>query len=179
MSRLAKKPLPFPKGAELSYNNRIATAKGPKGALTLDIPEGIELEIKDEAVMIEVNEKKFDKSFLGLYRALINNLLIGVSQGFQKKLTLIGVGFRAALKGDALDLQLGFSHPLSLKIPSGLKVAVDKSTSILIEGCDKQLVGQFAADVRSKRPPEPYKGKGVRYENEYVRKKAGKSAKSK
>lgn len=125
------------------------------------------------------DEKKIKRPFLGLYRALIKNALLGVTEGFQKKLTLIGVGFRAGVKGNALELQLGFSHPIALTIPEGLKVSVDKSTAITIEGIDKRLVGQFAADIRSVRPPEPYKGKGVRYENEYVRKKAGKSAKSK
>lgn len=177
MSRLAKKPIALPKGAELKLEKSLVTVKGPKGTLSLDIPTGLDLSQGDEGIALAIDEKKLKRPFLGLYRALLNNVLVGVTEGFQKKLTLIGVGFRAALKGNVLNLQLGYSHPIDLDIPEGLKVTVDKSTSITIEGCDKQVVGQFAADIRSKRPPEPYKGKGVRYENEYVRKKAGKSAK--
>ena len=119
------------------------------------------------------------KAMHGLYRSLINNMIVGVSVGFEKKLNLIGVGFRAAVAGKKIDLQLGYSHPTPLDIPEGLEVSVEKATTISIKGIDKQAVGQFAATVRSIRPPEPYKGKGVRYENEYVRKKAGKAAKGK
>jgi len=116
-------------------------------------------------------------NFHGLWRQLINNMVVGITTGFEKKLQLIGVGYRAAVQGRVLDLQLGYSHPCQLSIPEGIDVKVEKNTSISITGIDKQAVGQFAANVRSKRPPEPYKGKGVRYENEFVRRKAGKAGK--
>ena len=177
MTRLAKKPIVLPKGAEFKFVKGTVTVKGPKGTLSVDLPEGIIVDIEGENITVSIDEKLLKRPFLGLYRSLVNNVVIGVTVGFQKKLTLIGVGYRAALKGSELDLQLGFSHPCSVKIPDGVTVKVDKSTAITIDGCDKQVVGQFAADVRAKRPPEPYKGKGVRYENEFVRKKAGKSAK--
>jgi large subunit ribosomal protein L6 len=115
----------------------------------------------------------------GLFRSLINNMIIGVSKGFEIRLSLIGVGYRAAVVGNQLDMQLGFSHPTKVEIPQGINITVEKATKIIIDGIDKQKVGQFAATVRALRPPEPYKGKGVRYENEYVRKKAGKAAKGK
>ena len=120
-----------------------------------------------------------DSAMHGLYRSLINNMVIGVNKGFEKRLSLIGVGYRAAVSGNKIDLQLGFSHPTALEIPKEIEVKVEKSTKIIISGMDKQAVGQFAASVRAVRPPEPYKGKGVRYEDEYVRKKAGKAAKGK
>ena len=177
MTRLAKKPIVLSKGTEFKFDKGTVTVKGPKGTLSVDLPEGIIIDVDGENVNVSIDEKLLKRPFLGLYRSLVNNVVIGVTTGYQKKLTLIGVGYRAALKGNEVDLQLGFSHPCSVKVPEGITVKVDKSTSITIEGCDKQVVGQFAADIRAKRPPEPYKGKGVRYENEYVRKKAGKSAK--
>jgi large subunit ribosomal protein L6 len=128
--------------------------------------------IKDENI-------KMPKTTHGLYRALINNMVIGVTKGFEMRLGLIGVGYRAAVQGQMLDLQLGFSHPTQIAIPKGISVTVDKSVTVIISGIDKHLVGQFAAAVRSMKPPEPYKGKGIRYENEFVRKKAGKAAKGK
>lgn len=179
MSRLAKKPIELPKAVEIKFENHKVMAKGPKGTLTLDLPVGVEVKVEGNIVNVSIDERKHKKSFLGLYYALVKNTIIGVAQGFEKKLTLIGVGFRAALKGDSVDLQLGYSHPVSIKVPQGIKVSIDKSTAILIEGSNKQVVGQFAADIRAVRPPEPYKGKGVRYETEFVRKKAGKTAKGK
>lgn len=180
MSRLAKKPIVLPKGVELKFAKGTVSVKGPKGELINEIPEGIEIKQENEEVFFSVGEKaKLEKPILGLCRALVNNAVIGVSAGFEKKLQLIGVGYRAALNGNKLDLQLGFSHPCELDIPEGLQVKIDKSTIITITGVDKKLVGHFAATVRSLKPPEPYKGKGIRYENEYVRKKAGKAAKGK
>ena len=180
MSRLGKTPIPLPKGIEIKVSKGELEVKGPKGTIKRAFPEGISIKVQESYVVVEFDEKKaLAKPMHGLYRSLVNNAIIGVSEGFEKQLSLIGVGYRAAVKGDVLDLQLGYSHPSQLKIPSELKVAVEKSTLIKISGLDKQLVGQFAANVRSIRPPEPYKGKGVRYVDEYVRKKAGKTAKGK
>ncbi len=180
MSRLGKTPITLPKGVEVKGSEREIEIKGPKGAITKHFPEGISLKIEEGEVFVQYDEKSgLPKPMYGLYRSLLNNAILGVSEGFKKELSLIGVGYRAAVKGNALDLQLGFSHPSQLDIPSDIQVAVEKSTLIKISGVDKQLVGQFAANVRALRPPEPYKGKGIRYVDEYVRKKAGKSAKGK
>lgn len=180
MSRLAKKPIILPKGVELTVSQGVVQVKGPKGNLTHVLPEGIELVREGEKVMVAAaQEASLEKPTLGLHRSLIQNAVIGVSVGFQKTLQLIGVGYRAAIKGVKLDLQLGFSHPCELDIPAHIKVEIDKSVSITITGIDKQLVGHFAAQVRGLKPPEPYKGKGIRYTDEFVRKKAGKAAKGK
>jgi len=169
MSRLAKKPMLLPKGVDVTISDKNVHVKGPKGTLSLDLPEGIELTKEDNKVLINAIESvELEKAMLGLHRALIQNAIIGVVQGFEKKLQLIGVGYRAAIKGTKLDLQLGFSHPCEIEIPSQLKVDIDK-----------KLVGHFAAIVRGVKPPEPYKGKGIRYIDEFVRKKAGKAAKGK
>ncbi len=129
------------------------------------------MKIGDGEVSVIKIDQEADDCFHGLLRAQINVMIIGVTQGYEKKLSLIGVGYRANLQGNTLDLALGYSHPIKLAIPQNLKVVVDKNVAIVVSGIDKQLVGQFAATIRSKRPPEPYKGKGIRYENEYVRKK--------
>jgi large subunit ribosomal protein L6 len=180
VSRLGKSPIVLPKGAEVKQTNRIVTVKGPKGTLSLDLPEGIEVKIEEGLAYI-VKDEAVDmaKPVHGLYRAMLNNLIIGVTTGFERKLNLIGVGYRATVQGNVLDLQLGYSHPTQVPIPQNIQVAVDKSVTISVTGVDKQAVGQFAAAVRAMRPPEPYKGKGIRYENEFVRKKAGKAAKGK
>lgn len=181
MSRQGKKPIELLKGVEVQVNkDNEVVVKGPNGSLTQKLISGITLNIKDSVISIESDEKILENGAIhGLYRSLVFNMVEGVTKGFEKKLELIGTGYRAAVQGQKLDLKLGFSHPTLLDIPVGLKVEVDKSGVITISGIDKQLVGQFAAQVRSLRPPEPYKGKGVRYQGEYVRKKAGKSAKSK
>lgn len=180
MSRLGKAPIPLPKGVEVKGTKGEIEVKGPKGSIKKHLPEGISIKAEESQIIVDFDEKSgLPKPMYGLYRSLINNAIIGVSEGFSKQLSLVGVGYRAAVKGDAIDLQLGFSHPSQLTIPSDLQVAIEKSTLITISGIDKQTVGQFAADVRALRPPEPYKGKGVRYVDEFVRKKAGKSAKGK
>jgi large subunit ribosomal protein L6 len=180
MSRLGKSPIELPKNVEVKMHNGKINVKGPKGSLEFSSIEGLKLRVEEGQLFVEFDEaSKVPGVTYGLYRATINNMVVGVSKGFEKKLTLVGVGYRAALQGTTLDLQLGYSHPTQLSVPKNVQVEVDKSTTIIVRGIDKQAVGQFAAMVRGMRPPEPYKGKGIRYENEYVRKKAGKAAKGK
>lgn len=180
MSRLGKAPIPLPKGVEVKGSKEEIEVKGPKGVIKQKLPIGISIKVNESEVVVAFDESSgLAKPMYGLYRSLLNNAVVGVSAGFSKQLSLIGVGYRAVVKGNVLDLQLGFSHPSQLEIPSSLEVGVEKNTLITISGIDKQVVGQFAANVRALRPPEPYKGKGIRYVDEYVRKKAGKSAKGK
>jgi len=180
MSRLGKKPVPLPEGTEVNISGREVEIKGKKGVLMQRLPLGVSVKVQDRCLIVELDGGGGSlKSMHGLCRSLLNNAVIGVNEGFEKQLSLVGVGYRAAVKGDVLDLQLNFSHPSQLKIPPDLEVSVERNTLIKIRGLDKQRVGQFASNVRSKRPPEPYKGKGVRYVGERVRKKAGKAAKGK
>ncbi|NGX57558.1 MAG: 50S ribosomal protein L6 [Chlamydiae bacterium] len=178
MSRKGKLPIPLPKGVEVKKDGIELSVKGPKGVLNLKVMPVIELEIGTDQIVVSIkNDKPSNRKWHGLYRSLIHNMVVGTTEGFEKRLTLIGVGYRANVQGNKVDLQVGFSHPTQLDIPEGIDVKTEKkNTLIIISGSDKQMVGQFAADIRSIRPPEPYKGKGIRYENEYVRKKAGKSA---
>lgn len=180
MSRLGKTPVSLPKGVELKISKEgVVHIKGPKGNIELRLPKGLSLKVEgQEATMIR-DEEVANGALHGLYRSLLKNGVQGVVEGFEIKLTLIGVGYRANVQGQTLDLQLGFSHPTKIGIPKSLQVAVDKGTTISVKGVDKKEVGQFAAAVRGMKPPEPYKGKGIRYENEYVRKKEGKAAKGK
>jgi len=178
MSRLGSAPILLPSNVEVKIaSEKQVTVKGPKGELSLQLLHGVSVNVEEKVATVK-NEST-TSSFHGLYRMLLKNMVTGVTTGFEKKLTLIGVGFKAAVSGDKLILHIGYSLPVELDIPQGLVVKVDKNTVITISGIDKQAVGQFAAEIRAKRPPEPYKGKGIRYENEIVRKKAGKSAKSK
>jgi large subunit ribosomal protein L6 len=180
MSRLGKTPVSVPKGVKINVAGEQVTVEGPKGTLTKTFLKGFSVRIEGDLLFVDSDENITNPpAFYGLTRVLLCNMIIGVSKGFEKKLTLIGVGYRAAVQGQLIDLQLGFSHPMQLPIPKAVNVVIEKSTSITISGIDKQIVGQFAAEIRSKKPPEPYKGKGIRYENEYVRKKAGKAAKGK
>lgn len=178
MSRKGKKPIELPKGVEVKQTGSLVEVKGPKGLLSLEIKSNIDIEIKDGEVILSYDESQGQLSkFLGLYRSLIANLVEGTTKGFEKKLELIGVGYRAAVKGNSLDLSLGFSHPTEMPIPEGIQVAVEKNTVVTISGMDKQQVGLFASQIRALKPPEPYKGKGIRYQGEYVRRKAGKTGK--
>jgi large subunit ribosomal protein L6 len=180
MSRLGKTPIPLPKGVEIKMEGQKLHVKGAKGTLSLDLPKGITVKVDDGKVFVEKDDAiKMPKTTYGLMRAAVNNMVIGVSKGFEKKLSMVGIGYRAAIQGQKLDLQVGLSHPTQIPIPKNVQVAVDKSVTIAITGMDKHAVGQFAATVRAVKPPEPYKGKGIRYEDEYVRKKAGKAAKAK
>lgn len=179
MSRLGKKPISLPDKVEVkSAQDGLVEIKGPKGSLSVKLPFGITFKVIENEVQLEKTDE-IENSDFGLYRSLLNNSIIGVSKGFAVRLKLIGVGYRAAVQGSKLDVQVGYSHPTLLDIPQGIQVKVEGGTIIIVEGIDKQLVGQFSANIRSTRPPEPYKGKGIRYEDEFVRKKEGKAAKGK
>jgi large subunit ribosomal protein L6 len=176
MSRVGLKPIPLPEKVAVKLDGRTVVVEGPKGKLDFNLPEGIDLKTGEGNVVVSrVTETRQLKALHGTARSLVNNMIIGVSKGFVKDLEIHGVGLRAAVKGKDLDLSLGRSHPLLHPIPSGLTVTVNENTKIKVEGIDKQLVGQFAAEVRGYYPPEPYKGKGVRYSDEHVRRKEGKS----
>lgn len=180
MSRKGKLPIPIPKGVEVKISANEIAVKGPKGTISHSLVEGINAQVEDGHLIVSLaDDHQHAGNFHGLYRSIINNMIVGASTGFERKLEMIGVGYRAAVQGQLLDLQLGLSHPLKLPIPSGITVKVEKNTVITIAGIDKQQIGQFAATIRSKKPPEPYQGKGIRYEGEYVRKKAGKAAAAK
>lgn len=181
MSRLGKTPISLPNNTEIKTSKEgLLQIKGPKGALSLQLPPGFSLKTEGNLVFLERDEKVCpDSATHGLIRSLLKNDVIGVSDGYEVELSLVGVGYRANVQGTKLDLQVGFSHPTAIEIPKSLQVTVDKGISILIKGINKQEVGQFAATVRAVKPPEPYKGKGIRYKNEYVRKKEGKAAKGK
>jgi large subunit ribosomal protein L6 len=169
MSRVARIPVALPKGAEANLADGILTVKGPLGSLTQVVHPQVKIEVKDGQISFAAgDESREAKALSGTFRALTNNMVNGVTKGFERKLTLVGVGYRAAAKGDLLDLQLGYSHPVVHKMPAGVKVETPTQTEILIKGFDKQRVGQVAAEVRAYRPPEPYKGKGVRYADEVV-----------
>jgi len=176
MSRVGLKPISLPEKVAVKLDGRTVIVEGPKGKLDFSLPEGIDLKTGDGSVVVSrITETRQLKALHGTARSLVNNMIIGVSKGFVKDLEIHGVGLRAAVKGKDLDLSLGRSHPLLHPIPSGLTVTVNENTKIKVEGIDKQLVGQFAAEVRGYYPPEPYKGKGVRYTDEHVRRKEGKS----
>ena len=178
MSRSGKAPIQLPSGVEVTVVGQKVSVKGPKDTQEWELPAGIDVEIKDGHLFVTAQGKDRDsRRRHGLARALVNNMVVGTSKGFEKKLELIGVGFRAAVKGNSLDLELGFSHPTLVEIPPTIQVKVEEKVKVTISGSNTQEVGQFAAHVRALRPPEPYKGKGVRYVGEYVRRKAGKAAK--
>ncbi len=176
MSRIGNSPVPIPAGVELKIDGSRVTVKGPKGTLERTFPEPVSIALEDgTAVVSRRDEERDSKALHGLSRALLHNMVVGVNEGFRKELSLVGVGYRAALKGRGLELQLGFSHPVEVPAPDGIDFEVPEVTRIIVSGIDKELVGQVAADIRTLRPPEPYKGKGVRYVDEYVRRKAGKA----
>lgn len=175
MSRIGKKTITVPKGVTLTLNGQDITVKGPKGELSWTVAEEIEVKQEgDELTLTPRSESQRANAMWGLSRTLVANMVTGVTEGFEKTLELVGVGYRAALKGNALSLQLGFSHDVDIAPPAGITFAVPKQTEIKISGIDKQAVGEIAAVIRKLRPPEPYKGKGVRYQGETVRRKEGK-----
>lgn len=176
MSRVGLKPIALPEKVAVKVDGAKVHVEGPKGKLDFELPSGISLKNEDGTIVVaRASEAREIRALHGTARSLIHNMIIGVSQGFEKNLEIHGVGLRAAVKGQDLDLSLGRSHPLLHPIPAGLTVTVNENTKIKVEGIDKQLVGQFAAEVRGYYPPEPYKGKGVRYSDERVRRKEGKS----
>jgi large subunit ribosomal protein L6 len=169
LSRVAKQPVVIPKGVELNESAGVLTVKGPKGQLTLDLNADIGVGVEDGQLSIVAKaESRFTYAMAGTTRALINNMVTGVSTGFERKLELVGVGYRAKAQGNSLNLTLGFSHPVDYAVPAGIEVETPTQTEIVIRGVDKQKVGQVAAEIRRFRPPEPYKGKGVRYAGEHV-----------
>jgi large subunit ribosomal protein L6 len=177
MSRIGKKPVKILKGVQVAKHGEEIEVSGPSGKLKMWVNPVIKSEIKDDEVQFtRGSDSKRDKALHGLYSVLLKNMIRGVQGGFSKKLELVGIGYRAELKANKLLLNLGYSHPILFVPPDGIKIDVPSDNSILISGIDKQLVGQVAAKIRSYRTPEPYKGKGIRYENEYVRRKAGKAA---
>lgn len=179
MSRVGKNPVVIPQGVDFSFDGRDISVKGKFGSLTWSVPSDVEFKKNDsgEVEFSPRNQSKLARSLWGTSRATVANMIHGVSEGFVKKLSVHGVGYRAAVQGNLLDISAGFSHPVRMPIPDGLKVQVTDNTQIEISGFDKQQVGQFAATVRSVRPPEPYKGKGIRYADERIRMKEGKKKK--
>jgi large subunit ribosomal protein L6 len=178
MSRIGKKPITVPEGVTVTIENNYVQVQGPKGQLEGTFNEDLTITLDSNELVIErPTESKFHRSIHGTTRALINNMITGVSDGFKKQLKMIGVGYRAQLQGKTLVLNAGYSNPVEMAIPEGITVEVPKNTDIVISGIDKQQVGEFSANVRKVRPPEPYLGKGIRYVDEYVRRKEGKTAK--
>ncbi len=179
MSRVGKMPIAIPAGVtvDIAENNQV-TVKGPKGELTRVLPQEMTIKVEDGHVVIErPNDLKKIKAYHGLTRALINNMVIGVTEGFKKTLVITGVGYRASMQGTKLNLALGYSHPVEMETPEGLTIEVPEQTKIVVSGISKEKVGQCAAEIRSLRAPEPYKGKGIKYEDEYIRRKVGKTGK--
>jgi large subunit ribosomal protein L6 len=175
MSRVGKKPIPIPDKVQVTLKGESVEVKGPKGDLNLVVPPRVSVSQEDGSIVVTPEGgERTDRMMQGLTRALIANMVHGVSVGFQKVLEIIGVGYRANVDGKNLVLELGYSHPIRYAIPEGIEIQVEKNTLVTVRGIDKQKVGDVAADIRGFRPPEPYKGKGVRYQNEYVRRKEGK-----
>ena len=178
MSRIGKKPIEIPSGVEVKLDGQTITAKGPKGTESVTFRDEIKVSIEDNHVIVEpLNDDRKTGALHGLTRTLIANAIEGVSNGFEKKLEIQGVGYRASMEGTKLNMALGYSHPVIIEPPAGITITVEANTKISVKGTNKQTVGDVAAEIRSKRPPEVYRGKGVKYEGEYIRRKAGKAGK--
>ena len=178
MSRIGKQPIDIPAGVEVTIDGTTVTVKGAKGELSRTLPSMMIIKQEGDQIIVErAGDSREERSYHGLTRTLISNMVEGVSKGFSKKLELVGVGYRAALKGSDLEMQLGYSHPVSVKAPEGITFEVPSQTEIIVSGVSKEVVGQVAANIRSWRKPEPYKGKGIRYAGERIRRKLGKAAK--
>jgi large subunit ribosomal protein L6 len=176
VSRIGRKPISLPTGVEINIENNIITVKGPKGILSQSIPEDIAIDQEENELLVKrPSDAKKHRALHGLTRALVANMVTGVTSGFEKKLEMVGVGYRAQMQGSKLVISIGFSHPVEVEAPEGIEFEVPAVTKITVKGIDKQLVGNTAAHIRAIRKPEPYKGKGLRYENEVVRRKAGKT----
>lgn len=178
MSRIGKTPITVPSGVDVTIAGRTVTVKGPKGTLARDIPGAIVVRKEDTTIFVErPNDERQNRALHGLSRTLVNNMVLGVTEGFVKELEIVGVGYRAEAQGANLRLALGFSHPVIVPAPEGISFEIPVQTRVIVKGIDKELVGQVAANIRSIRKPEPYKGKGVRYLNEHILRKAGKTGK--
>ena len=178
MSRIGRAPITVPAGVEVKVDGNHITVKGPKGQLERDIAHGITVELEEGVLHVKRSgDSKMERSLHGLTRTLIHNMVVGVTEGFQKKLEINGVGYRAEKKGTQVVMKLGFSHDVIIDETDDIKLEMPDANTLIVKGIDKQKVGQFAAEVRAKRPPEPYKGKGIKYDNEVVRRKVGKSGK--
>ncbi|CDQ41406.1 MULTISPECIES: 50S ribosomal protein L6 [Virgibacillus] len=178
MSRIGLKPIEIPQGVEVKFDGTVVTVKGPKGELTRDLHPDIKVNMEDNVITLErPSDHKDHRALHGTTRSLINNMVEGVSKGFEKSLEIIGVGYRALKQGNKVVINAGYSHPVELDPIDGIEIEVPKNTQIVVKGIDKELVGAVASNIRAIRPPEPYKGKGIRYEGEYVRRKEGKTAK--
>ncbi|MEW5819030.1 MAG: 50S ribosomal protein L6 [Cyanobacteriota bacterium] len=179
MSRIGKKPVEIPDKVEVKIEDNLVTAKGPLGTLSVQIRPEVILKLEGKNILVDITNPKDRKirAYHGLSRTLINNIVVGVSQGFTKHLDIVGVGYRAQLDGRNLNLQLGYSHPVIIEPPPGIEISLESNTKIAVTGADKKLVGDIAAEIRDKRPPEVYKGKGIRYRGEQIRRKAGKTGK--
>lgn len=176
MSRIGSKPVLLPEGVKVDIKDQALSVKGPKGELSLDVVPSIGVAVEDGKVVVtRSTEEKQDRAFHGMVRALVNNMVVGVSKGFQKDLEIVGIGWRCQMQGKKLVLNLGYSHPIEYEAPKGVEISTDGPTKISVKGIDKQAVGQVAALIRGFRPPEPYKGKGVRYAGETIIRKAGKA----
>ncbi|MBO6550185.1 MAG: 50S ribosomal protein L6 [Rhizobiales bacterium] len=175
MSRIGKKPVVVPSGVEVKIDGQTVKAKGSKGELSVTLVDDVTVEITDDGVVVSpVGESKRARSMWGMSRTLVQNIFVGVSEGYKKELEINGVGYRAAMKGKSLSLQLGLSHDVNYDLPEGIKIECPSQTEIVVSGIEKQVVGQVAAEIRSYRPPEPYKGKGIKYKDEYIFRKEGK-----
>lgn len=176
MSRIGKKPIEIPAGVKVSVSGETVAVEGKGGKLSVALPPHVAVEVKENQVLVsQTDEVREAGAMHGLARSLINNMVIGVSVGFKKELSIVGVGYKATLAGNKLTLNLGFSHPIVYQLPDGIKLTVEEGTKMVVSGCDKQLVGETAAQIRRFRPPEPYKGKGIRYVDERIILKEGKS----
>ncbi|AIF42063.1 50S ribosomal protein L6 [Virgibacillus sp. SK37] len=179
MSRIGLKPIEIPEGVEVKIGDRNSvTVKGPKGELSRDLSQDMKINMEDNVITIErPSDHKDHRALHGTTRSLINNMVVGVSQGFEKSLEIIGVGYRAQKQGDKVVINAGYSHPVEIDPIEGIEIEIPKNTQVVVKGIDKELVGAIASNIRAIRPPEPYKGKGIRYEGEFVRRKEGKTAK--
>ncbi len=176
MSRVGKKPIPIPEKTKISYSDRYITVEGERGKLSRSIHPMVDLDIDENEIRVTMGkDDRKSHALQGLTRSLVSNMVVGVSQGFERTLEINGIGYRAETSGDTLTLNLGYSHPIQYKIPAGLSATVEKNNVVRLSGIDKELLGHTAATIRSLRPPEPYKGKGVKYSEEYVQRKAGKT----
>jgi len=175
MSRIAKKPIELPNGVEFSVNGRVVSAKGPKGNLSVTLHDAVELKQEDNVVTLSPkDDRQSSLAVTGTMRSVVSNIVDGVANGFEKKMQLVGVGYRAQAQGKQLNLSLGLSHPVNYQVPEGIEIETPAATEIVVRGCDKQKVGQVCAEIRAYRPPEPYKGKGIRYADEQIVRKEAK-----